>query len=463
MGALLASTVAPAGAAPIEAEKSLPTLPPLPPGAPHFAPKAKRVIFLSMAGGPSQLDLFDHKPLLVARNGEPIPEEVVRGERFAFIRGAPKLIGSPYSFSRHGESGAEISELLPHLATVVDDLAIVRSFQTSQFNHGPGQIFMSTGHQVVGRPSIGAWIEYALGTENPNLPGFAVMLSGTSQPDGGKSCWGSGFLPSQHQGVEVGGIGGSLAYLKNPKGVDRQTRRRFIDVVNDLNRRRLDEVGDPEIHTRMEAYELAFRMQKSMPELLNLRSESPATLARYGAKLGERSFANNCLMARRMVERGVRFVHLFHHGWDHHGNFPEADLINGLSRLCRETDRASAALIADLRQRGLLDETLVVWAGEFGRTPMNEERSGTKLPGRDHHPRAGAVWLAGGGIRGGAAVGRTDDFGYDVVEDPVHVHDLNATILHLLGLDHTRLTYEFMGRNFRLTDVFGHVVGKLLT
>jgi uncharacterized protein (DUF1501 family) len=388
---------------------------------------------------------------------------MLRGERFAFIRGTPKLIGSPYAFARHGESGAEISSLLPHLAKVVDELAIVRSFQTSQFNHGPGQIFMTTGHQVVGRPSIGAWVDYALGSSNPNLPGFCVMQSGSFQPQGGKSCWGSGFLPSRHQGVEIGSIGGTLPYVTSPRGVDRLTRRRSIDLINKLNRANLDLMRDPEIETRIDAYELAFRMQESMPELMNLSSEPESIHKLYGIPQRQgRSFARNCLLARRLVERGARFVHLFHQGWDTHGVTEKDDLISGLSKQCRATDRAAAALIFDLKQRGLLDETLVVWAGEFGRTPMNEERRGSKLPGRDHHPRAGTIWLAGGGIKSGAAVGRTDEFGYDVIEDPVHVHDLNATILHVLGLDHTRLTYEFMGRNFRLTDVFGNVVDKLL-
>ena len=451
-----------ARASALDPETNLATLPPLPPGQPHFAPRAKRVIFLFMIGGPSQLDLFDPKPLLIERNGQPLPDDVLSGDdRFAFIEGRPKLIGSPYRFARHGESGAEVSELLPHLATVADDLAIVRSAQSSLFNHGPAQVLMTSGHRVPGRPSLGSWLSYALGTENPNLPAFSVLLSGEGRPSGGSACWGSGFLPTQHQGVEIRTVGGGIPFLHSPAGMDRAARGRQLQLVNELNAIRLAGVGDAEIRTRMEAYDLAYRMQESLPELMDLRGEERA-IADYGATPGETSFANNCLLARRLVERGARFVQLFHFGWDHHGELPETDLVHGLGARCREVDQPAAALVRDLKQRGLLDDTLVVWTGEFGRTPMNEERGGSKLPGRDHHPRAFTLWMAGGGVRPGITVGRTDDFGYDVVEDPFHVHDLNATILHLMGLDHTRLAYEHMGRNFRLTDVYGQVLEKLL-
>jgi hypothetical protein len=435
---------------------------PMAPKKPHFAPKAKSIIFLFMAGAPSQLDLFDYKPKLTQYSGQPVPEELIKGERFAFIKGTPRLLGTPHTFERHGRSGAELSNLLPHLAAIVDDIAIVKSMHTTQFNHAPGQIFMSTGHQIPGRPSLGSWLTYGIGSENQNLPGFVVLLSGLSQPDGGKSCWGSGFLPTVYQGVEFRSKGDPVLYLSNPEGVSPETRRRSLDLLADLNRSHLNDVGDPEIATRLEAYELAYRMQASVPELADL-SKEPAWVHRmYGTEPGQRSFANNCLLARRLVERGVRFVQLYHRGWDTHGASNNEDIVNKLAALCRETDQAAAALVKDLKQRGLLDSTLVIWGGEFGRTPMNEERNGSKFLGRDHHPRAFTMWLAGGGIKPGVTVGRTDELGYNIAEDPVDVHDLHATILHLMGLDHTRLTYRFQGRDFRLTDVSGEVVKKLL-
>lgn len=435
---------------------------PLAEHAPHFAPKAKHIIYLFMAGAPSHLDLLDHKPKLRELDGQSIPEELIKGERFAFIKGTPKLLGSPYTFKRYGQSGAEISSLLPHLAEVADDIAIVRSVHTTQFNHAPAQIFMNTGHQIIGRPSMGAWLTYGLGSSNSELPGFVVLLSGKNQPDGGKSCWGSGFLPTVYQGVEFRSKGDPVLFLTNPDGVTPQARRQTLDALQELNGAHLAETNDPEISTRINSYEMSYRMQTSVPELVDISRESKATHEMYGTEPGKASFGNNCLLARRLVERGVRFVQLYHRGWDQHGESRGNDLINGLPRLCRETDRAAAALIKDLKQRGLLDSTLVVWGGEFGRTPMNEGRGGSAFLGRDHHPRAFAMWMAGGGIKPGVTVGQTDEFGYNIVEDPIHVHDLHATILHLMGMDHTRLTYKFQGRNFRLTDVSGELVKKLL-
>jgi len=429
---------------------------------PHFTPRAKNVIFLFMAGAPSQLDLFDYKPRLAELNGQPIPKELVRGERFAFITVDPRLLGSPYKFGQYGESGAWISELLPETATVADDIAVIRSMHTDQFNHAPAQIFMNSGHQLIGRPSMGSWLAYGLGSENKDLPAFVVLLSGVGQPDGGKSCWGSGFLPTHFQGVEFRSQGDPVLFVSNPPGMDRAMRRRTLDALRDLNQSELDRIGDPEIATRIAAYELSFRMQASVPDLTDLTTEPAPVHALYGTEPGKASFANNCLLARRLVERGVRFVQLYHRGWDSHGTSMGDDIVHSLRQRCREVDRACAALIRDLKQRGLLDSTLVVWGGEFGRTPMNEKRNGSAFLGRDHHPRAFTMWMAGAGVRAGTTLGSTDEFGYNIVEDPVHVHDLHATMLHLLGIDHTRLTFRFQGRDFRLTDVSGTVVRKLL-
>jgi hypothetical protein len=428
----------------------------------HHPPRAKNVIFLFMAGGPSQLDLFDYKPKLNRYDGEPCPEDLMKGERFAFIKGVPKLLGSPYPFARHGQRGAELSSLLPHLASVVDDIAIIRSMYTTQFNHAPAQLFMNTGHQIVGRPSAGAWLTYGIGSESKNLPGFVVLLSGDSAPDGGRSCWGSGFLPPVSQGVELRRSGDPVLFLSNPDGVSSETRNQTLGWLRDLNASHQIDVGDPEISSRIAAYEMAYRMQSSVPELTDLSKEPDEVHQLYGIEPGGNSFAGNCLMARRLVERGVRCVQLFHHGWDTHGETNNNDIVNKLGRMCRDTDRACAALVKDLKQRGLLDSTLIVWGGEFGRTPMNEGRNGSRFLGRDHHARAFTIWLAGGGIKPGAAIGATDEVGYNIVEDPVSVHDLHATMLHLMGLDHTRLTYRFQGRNFRLTDVEGKVIQKLL-
>jgi hypothetical protein len=435
---------------------------PLAAKAPHFAPKARNVIFLFMAGAPSQVDLFDEKPKLRQYDGQPIPEEIVKGERFAFIKGTPKLLGSPYSFQRCGRSGAAISDLLPHTQGIADQIAIVRSLHTTQFNHAPAQIFMNSGTQIVGRPSMGAWVTYGLGTESKDLPGFVVLLSGENQPDGGKSCWGSGFLPSVYQGVELRAKGDPVLFLANPPGVTAGDRRASLDVLREINAAHRSDTGDPEIDTRIASYEMAFRMQTSVPELTDLSEEPAAVQQMYGIEPGKRSFANNCLLARRLVERGVRFVQLYHRGWDNHGTGKGDDIVHRLPALCREVDQAGAALVKDLAQRGLLDSTLVVWGGEFGRTPMNEARNQSKFLGRDHHPRAFTMWLAGGGIKGGIAVGSTDELGYNPVEDPVDVHDLHATVLHLLGLGHTQLTFRFQGRDFRLTDVRGNVIEALL-
>jgi hypothetical protein len=435
---------------------------PLKPKAPHFAPKAKSVIYLFMAGAPSQVDLFDPKPLLNRHDGEPCPEEILRGERFAFIRGVPKLLGSPHKFERVGQSGQWVSELLPHFKSIADEVAVVRSMVTEQFNHAPAQLFQNTGFQLPGRPSLGSWLSYGLGTENQDLPGFVVLLSGQNNPDGGKACWGNGFLPSYYQGVEFRSNGEPVLFVKDPDGVTRELRRDMLDALRELNEMKLRETFDPEIETRIAQYELAYRMQSSVPELTELGQEPESVRKLYGAEAGKPSFANNCLLARRLVERGVRFVQLYHRGWDHHGTNEQEDIKTGLGRLCREVDQPAAALVQDLKARGLLDETLVVWAGEFGRTPMNEGRGGSPYMGRDHHPRAFTIWMAGGGIKPGVSYGETDELGYNVEENPVHIHDLNATILHLMGLDHTRLTYQHLGREFRLTDVFGHVVEGLL-
>jgi hypothetical protein len=425
-------------------------------------PRARRVIYLHMEGSPPQHDLFDWKPRLVAHDGEPCPAELLRNERFAFIKGHPKLLGTPYRFAQHGASGAWVSELLPHLARVVDRVSFVRSMHTDEFNHAPAEFFLHTGHARIGRPSIGAWVAWGIGSENSDLPAYVVLLSGGKTPSAGKSVWGSGFLPASYQGVELRAHGEPVYYLADPNGVDRAARRRALDALRDLNEMRAGTLGDPDVRARTAQYELAFRMQMAVPGVADLGQEPEQVLAMYGAQPGKASFANNCLLARRLVEHGVRYVQLWDWGWDAHGTGPRDDLVTQLPMKCRETDQAIAALLLDLEQRGLLDETLVVWSGEFGRTPMNEERDGSKYLGRDHHPHCFTVFLAGGGVRRGYVHGETDDLGYHVVRDPVHVHDLQATILHLLGIDHERLTYRFQGRDFRLTDVHGRVVRALL-
>jgi uncharacterized protein (DUF1501 family) len=432
---------------------------PLAPRPPHFPAKATRIIYLFMAGAPSQLDLFDYKPRLRELHGQPIPASVVGDQRYAFIKRDAKLQATPRQFARHGKCGAEISDAMPQLAKVADDLCIIRSMTTDAFNHAPAEIFLQTGSQQFGRPSMGSWLTYGLGSEAEDLPGFVVLSTGGGA-SGGASSWGSGFLPTVYQGVPFRSSGEPILSLSNPPGIDAEAQRESLDAVRDLNRRRLGIVGDPEIATRISAYEMAYRMQASAPELMDLSKETPETLDLYGAKPGETSFANNCLLARRLVERGVRFVNVYHHGWDHHGG-KGADLVGGLDKLCGQTDRAVAGLIQDLKRRGLWETTLVVWGGEFGRTPMMEVRD-EKYPGRDHHPQAFTIWMAGAGVKGGQTIGRTDDFGFHVIEDRVHIHDLQATILHLMGIDHTKLTYRFQGRDFRLTDVSGEVVRKAL-
>lgn len=426
---------------------------------PHFAARAKRVIYLHMVGAPSQLDLFDHKPALAKHDGQPCPDEFIRGKRFAFLRGHPTIAASRYQFQRYGKSGAEISELLPNLARVADELAIVKSVHTDEFNHAPAQLFLHTGFGRLGRPSFGSWVTYGLGSENQDLPAYVVLLSGPLA-GAGTSLWSTGFLPSVHQGVQFRSSGEPVLFLNNPDGHSAADRRRVLDTVQRLNQAQLAEVGDPEIATRISQYEMAFRMQTSVPELMDIAREPKATLEQYGAQPGQSSFANNCLLARRLIERGVRMVQLYDADWDHHG-----DLAGRLPRKCRDVDQGMAALVQDLQQRGLLEDTLVIWGGEFGRTPMAQVDSGAGVatkPGRDHHKDAFTMWMTGGGVKTGQTFGSTDDLGYHIAEKPVHVHDLNATILHLLGLDHERLTYRYQGRDFRLTDVHGHVVKGLL-
>jgi hypothetical protein len=442
-----------------EASGINPATSPFAPRPPHFPAKAKNVIYLFMAGGPSQLDLFDYKPKLQELHGQVIPESYVANKRFAFIKKDAKLLGTKRKFSRQGESGAEMSELLPHLHEVADDLCIIKSMVTDVFNHGPAKLFINTGSpQFSGRPSMGSWVTYGIGSESQNLPGFVVLQSGPRGPRGGSALWGSGFLPTTYQGVPFRSGSEPILNLANPKGVDAHRQRQFVSAVNDLNKLRLEETGDQEIATRISSYEMAYRMQSSAPELMDIAGETADTLALYGAQPGKSSFANNCLLARRLVERGVRFVQLYHTDWDHHGN-PGTELGKSLDERCAEVDRSCAALVRDLKQRGLLDETLVIWGGEFGRTPQGEPRD---LIGRDHHIEAFTMWLAGGGIKAGQTLGETDEIGYYTTADRVHVHNLQATILHLLGLDHLKLTFKFQGRNFRLTDVHGEVVPKLL-
>ena len=430
---------------------------PLMPRAPHFAPKAKRVIYLFQAGAPSQLDLFDYKPTLTKFDGKPIPQEIVKGQKYAFIRPDAELFASKFKFSQHGQSGVWLSETLPHLAEVVDDIAIVKSMTTDAFNHAPAQIFMNTGSTQFGRPSMGAWVTYGLGSESQNLPGFVVLSSGGGT-SGGASNWGCGFLPTVYQGVPFRRSGDPILSLSNPAGITPEMQRKSLDTLKALNEHHLDVWGDPEIATRINSFEMAYRMQSSAPELMDITKESKETIEMYGAEPGKASFANNCLLARRLVERGVRFVQLFHEAWDHH-----SDVTGGVRNQCKLTDKPAAALIKDLKQRGLLDETLVIWGGEFGRTPMVETNveSGRSM-GRDHHPQAFTMWLAGGGIKPGTCFGETDELGFHITKDRVHVHDLHATILHQLGFDHTKLTYRFQGRDFRLTDVEGELVDKLI-
>ncbi len=435
---------------------------PLAPRPSHFAPKAKSIIYLFMNGAPSQLDLFENKPTLTKFDRQPIPEEYTKGERFAFVRGTPKILASPYKYAKAGRCGAEISELLPHTASIADELCIVRSCKTDAFNHAPAELFMNTGLARVGRPSMGSWLTYGLGSESQDLPGFVVLLSGGGQPSGGCSCWSSGFLPTVYQGVQFRSKGDAVLFTSNPGGMSPAARRESLDALRDLNQIRLDETGDPEIATRINSFEMAYKMQSSVPDLLDISGEKPQTLESYGVEPGKASFAANCLLARRLVERGVRIVQLYHRGWDSHGTGTGDDIMHSLPERCKETDQACAALVKDLKDRGLLESTIVVWGGEFGRTPVNEARNGSKFLGRDHHPHAFTMWFAGAGIKKGVSIGKTDDLGYFVAEDPLHVHDLHTTLLHLMGIDHKKLTYRFQGRDFRLTDVHGELFPKML-
>jgi len=436
--------------------------------SPHYGPKAKHLIFLFMAGAPSQMDLFDYKPKLNAFHGKTADRELLGDERFSQLRprnkGKPsKLLGSPYKFARHGESGALVSELLPHIAGVADDISFLKGmkFDPTVFDHPFAQLTLLTGAPLEGRPSLGAWLSYGLGSENANLPSFVVLMSNLL-PRGGAGAWSSGFLPSVHQGVPFNCHGDPVLYLANPPGVTADARRRTVETINSLNGIRRDFVGDPEISTRIASFELAYRMQTSAPELVDLASESQHLLELYGAEPGKQSFANNCLLARRLVERGVRTVQLVDLDWDHHGDTAQRDLLGALPRQCASVDRAIAALLTDLKQRGLLDETLVVWGAEFGRTPIDEARQGTTHLGRDHHPFAGTFWMAGAGIKPGVSLGGTDELGFMAVERPTEVFDVQATILHLMGLDHEQLTYRTQGRDFRLTDVYGSVIGEVV-
>ena len=431
---------------------------PLAPQQGHFPGKAKQVIYLFMAGGPSHLELFDYKPKLQELNGQVIPPSYVENKRFAFLKKDAKLLGTKRKFIKRGECGAEISELLPHIGALADDIAIIRSMKTEVFNHGPAKMFTNTGSPRFGRPSMGAWVTYGIGSESQNLPGFVVMHSGPRGPRGGTPLWGSGFLPTTYQGVPLLNGADPILNLTSPKGIGSQQQGQFFEAVKGLNALRLKQVGDPEIKTRIAAYEMAYRMQSSAPEMIDLSGETKTTLDSYGVDPAKPSFARNCLLARRLIERGTRFVQLYHTDWDHHGN-PGTNLDKPLDDRCREVDRPSAALLKDLKQRGMLDETLIIWGGEFGRTPQGEPRD---TAGRDHHIDAYSLWLAGGGVKGGQTIGETDELGYYPVRDQVHVHDLQATVLHLLGLDHLRLTYRFQGRDYRLTDVTGNVVEKLL-
>ncbi|NOT61267.1 MAG: DUF1501 domain-containing protein [Acidobacteria bacterium] len=420
---------------------------------PHFAPKAKNIIYLFMGGAPSHLEMFDNKPELAKFNGTLPPPELLKGYRAAFINPNSTLLGPKFKFAKYGQSGAELSELLPHTATIADDITIIKSMVTDAFNHAPAQLMMYTGSMIFGRPSFGSWATYGLGSESQDLPAFVVFTTGKKGPSAGNSCWGTGFLPTVYQGVQFRSSGDPVLYLSNPRGVDETLQKDSLTTLRKLNELRLDATGDPEIATRINSYEMAFRMQKAAPEAMDITKEPKNILEMYGAEPGKSSFANNALLARRLVERGVRFVQLHHESWDQHGS-----LVKDIKQNCLDTDQACAALIKDLKQRGMLDDTLVIFGGEFGRTPMVQGGD----DGRDHHPNAFTMWLAGGGIKRGLTIGKTDDLGFNVVEDRVHVHDLHATILHQLGFDHEKLTYRFQGRDFRLTDVHGLVVDKIL-
>jgi hypothetical protein len=437
---------------------------PLSPRQSPFPAKAKRVIFLHLSGGPPHLDLFDYKPELVKRHDQPCPDSLLAGKRFAFTSGVPKLLGTPQKFAQHGKCGAWMSAAVPQLSSIADDLTFIKSMNSDQFNHAPAELLLYTGSARPGRPSFGSWVTYGLGSINSDLPGFIVMLSGNSLPSGGKGSFGNGFLPGVFQGVQCRSGGDPVLYVSDPEGMDRSTRRMSLDALRDLNELQARELGSPETITRIAQYEMAFRMQAAVPDVMDISKEDPKTLELYGARPGDSSFANNCLLARRLSEKGVRFVQLFDWGWDFHGTNSGEDIGNGLTERCRGMDRPVAALIKDLKARGMLDDTLVVWAAEFGRTPFREGRTATgKNLGRDHHPHCYTLFMAGAGLKPGTTFGSSDELGFYVAENGVHVHDLQATILHLMGFDHEKLTYRFQGREFRLTDVHGNVVKQILT
>lgn len=430
----------------------------------QFAPKAKRVIFLHQVGAPSQLELFDYKPLLQTLDGQDCPQSLLEGKRFAFIVGTPKMLGAYADFKQYGQSGAWVSNHFPHFQKVVDEVTFLKAMHTEEFNHAPSQLFMHTGGPRAGRPSFGSWVTYGLGSENENLPGFIVLASGDAIPSAGKSIWGSGFLPSEHQGVQCRSQGEPVLYLSDPAGVSRDTKKSAIETINHINQLQYEKVGDPEILARIAQYELAFKMQTTVPDAMDISKEPDYIHQLYGTTPGQTSYANNCLLARRLTERGVRFIQLYHADWDTHGSNENEALEIGFVNRCKETDQATSALLLDLKQRGLLEETLVIWGGEFGRTPMAENRGGKKAPfkGRDHHKEAFTMWIAGGGTKKGFTFGETDEIGYYGIKDQMHVHDLQATILHLMGLNHEKLTYHFQGRDFRLTDVGGKVVKDII-
>ncbi len=432
--------------------------------APHFIGKAKSVIYLHMAGAPSQLELFDYKPDLLKLDGQDCPQSLLEGKKFAFIRGVPKMLGPQAVFKQRGQSGAWISDNLPHLATVADEISFLKAVQTDQFNHGPAQLLMHTGSPRLGRPSIGSWVTYGLGSENNNLPGFVVLTSGGNNPDAGKSVWGNGFLPSVYQGVQCRNEGDPVLFLKDPAGMDRDLRKASIDAINEANQLTYNEFQDPEIIARMAQYEMAFKMQISVPDVMNINDEPEYIQEMYGTTPGKASFANNVLLARKLVEKGVRFVQLFDWGWDSHGTDGSTAIDIGFINKCRNIDKPITALLLDLKQRGLLDETLVVWGGEFGRTPMQENRDGKTMPfkGRDHHTEAFTTWMAGGGIKQGCSFGETDEIGYSAISGKVTAYDMQATILNQLGFDHEKLTYASQGRQFRLTDVHGRVINEII-
>ncbi len=428
---------------------------PLSPIAPSFTPKVKKIIYIHMIGAPSQFELFTHKPELVRLNGKNCPKEYLEGQRFAFIQGTPKILGPVYPMKKHGDSGAFISDRMPHLAKHADDLCFIHSMQTDQFNHGPAQLMIQTGNQNLGHPSLGSWVTWGLGSMNNNLPGFMVLLSGGRMPRVGKSLWGSGYLPSVYQGVQCRSSGDPILNAQNPKGVSPELRRKALDHLNAINQKSYEQIGDPETLTRIAQYEMAYRMQTSVPEIMDISKEPQHVHDLYGTEPGKESFANNCLLARKLIENDVRFVQLYDWGWDSHGSNKSEALNHGFKSKCQQTDKPVAALLTDLKQRGLLDDTLVIWGGEFGRTPMQENRNGGagNFAGRDHNPNAFSIFMAGAGVKKGFAYGETDPLGYSVTKDPVHVRDFHATLLHLMGYDHNRLSYPFQGLNQKLTGV----------